>query len=47
MKKIALIFIFALLLGISFSSCRSSKPPCPAYDAVDIEQIITPDFLNR
>ncbi|MBN2890290.1 MAG: hypothetical protein JXL97_00350 [Bacteroidales bacterium] len=37
MKKIAIIFAFALLLGTSLSSCRSSKPPCPAYQAVNIE----------
>lgn len=41
MKKIAIIFAVALLIGISLSSCRSNKPPCPAYDAVDnIEQVI-------
>jgi len=40
MKKIAIIFAFALLLGISLSSCRSNKPPCPAYESVSVEQVI-------
>ncbi|MBN2663881.1 MAG: hypothetical protein JXR68_09550 [Bacteroidales bacterium] len=41
MKKIAIIFAFALLLGVSLSSCRSTKPPCPAYQAINVEQVIT------
>jgi hypothetical protein len=39
MKKAVLIIAFALLLGISLISCRGSKPPCPAYQAVQIENI--------
>ena len=46
MKKIAIIFAFALLLGVSLSSCRSSKPPCPAYQAIQIENVDTQDLAK-
>ena len=44
MKKLAIVFAFALLLGVSLSSCRSLKPPCPAYDTAQVEQIDTGDY---
>ena len=46
MKKIAIIFAFVLLLGVSLSSCRSSKPPCPAYSSVQLHQVQTPDLAK-
>jgi len=36
MKKTAIIFVFLFTLGILASSCRSTKPPCPAYSSVEI-----------
>lgn len=35
MKKIGLIFIFAFLAAIVFSSCN--REVCPAYSSVDTE----------
>ncbi len=36
MKKITLIFGIALVLGLSFSSCRSQKKACAAYSQVEL-----------
>lgn len=36
MKKTAIILLVALFsLGLFLSSCRSVKPPCPAYSSVE------------
>ncbi len=35
MKKITLILAFVFLVAIALSSCRSSRPPCPAYSSVN------------
>jgi len=33
MKKLAIILLFGIILGLFAQSCRSTKPPCPAYQA--------------
>ncbi len=35
MKKIILIFAVLVLLGTALSSCKSNKPPCPAYGQIE------------
>lgn len=38
MKKSVLFIAVVVVLSISFSSCGSNKPPCPAYRAqADVE----------
>jgi len=37
MKKIAIAIIIVFFIGLSLSSCRSTKPPCPAYTTVQVE----------
>ena len=36
MRKIAVIFAILLMLGIFASSCRTTKPPCPAYSSTEL-----------
>ncbi len=39
MKKIGIILAFVFLLALSLSSCRSTRPPCPAYQASNTIQV--------
>jgi len=33
MKKIILSLLILFIVAITFTACRSTKPPCPAYEA--------------
>ncbi len=35
MKKIIIGLVLAAFMAISLTSCRSTKPPCPAYSSVN------------
>lgn len=36
MKKFIISLIIVFVVAISLSACRSTKPPCPAYQANNI-----------
>ena len=44
MKKTSIILALVFLLAMSLSSCRSTKPPCPAYSSVDVVQLENVDI---
>ncbi len=44
MKKTAIIFVVLFAIGILANSCRSTKPPCPAYSSVEV--VVDAEKLN-
>jgi len=45
MKKIFVLLAVLVVVGVSVSSCRSSKPPCPAYKTQIEEAPQTPERI--
>lgn len=43
MKKTFLILAFVAIVGTVLSSCKSNKPPCPAYSQVEQHNVTNPN----
>lgn len=39
MKRVLLVMVLCFILGTMLYSCRSKKPPCPAYRTNKLSQI--------